>query len=501
MTILFVFKNWFKSLKIIEPLYSLELTTVKDTLTTFYRQAQIGITKLYTNISSFINFESQQIDNFYIPTLVDKGKQIIDETKIKVNKDIQLLDLEVKSFQNRSALGVYENFADSPIRLIRSGDLTSVREINPHPVVLPTTKIVRCSHHTDNQLRASRMFDETIAKIPAIDFDGHHFTIDVPVVFYITDPELVKSDAKQPYIDKRVAEIIVNINKCYNAGYYDNVTPNRIIALYSQIFKGTSTEATRAKAYFEKKIEVLNKVSVKWNFTLLKIIKRTDIDIPFSDDSAQRAKISALCPPVTSQLLELDIIVPYSLATGAILGIAQFPFNDSGVIDHQVFINSFIFNKSFTDYDEDKTFVHEIGHHFGLLHTFDNISYQINTEMKNQGFASLPNESINGDLIADTQEQGNPTFGTINPNPTNQLGYANYQKCLVNPSTFDNFNNFMDYTDDDQMFYFTEDQHKRLIYAVTCFFPALITVTPKTNQRQSASINKRLDSEEAVIKE
>lgn len=84
-------------------------------------------------------------------------------------------------------------------------------------------------------------------------------------------------------------------------------------------------------------------------------------------------------------------------------------------------------------YDEGRTCTHELGHYFGLYHTFQGCGW--------------------GDGIADTPSSNEPNYGT----PT-----INYSTCISTAEntcgTQDFFFNYMDYTNDGGMYMFTSDQ-------------------------------------------
>ncbi|KAI4161694.1 MAG: hypothetical protein LQ342_004702 [Letrouitia transgressa] len=88
------------------------------------------------------------------------------------------------------------------------------------------------------------------------------------------------------------------------------------------------------------------------------------------------------------------------------------------------------------DYNEGKTAVHEVGHWFGLKHTFDGYSCA---------------EGAGGDYIDDTPQEGTQTDGC-------PLGK---DSCPGRPGT-DPIGNFMDYSSDGCYTGFTPDQQQRM---------------------------------------
>jgi len=87
-------------------------------------------------------------------------------------------------------------------------------------------------------------------------------------------------------------------------------------------------------------------------------------------------------------------------------------------------------------YDLGRTATHEVGHYFGLFHTFDG------------GCSSPASCYSNGDRICDTNPESGPVFGC--PGASNSCGLG------------DPFHNYMDYSDDICYSEFTSEQVNRL---------------------------------------
>jgi hypothetical protein len=97
-------------------------------------------------------------------------------------------------------------------------------------------------------------------------------------------------------------------------------------------------------------------------------------------------------------------------------------------------------------YNKGRTVTHELGHYFGLYHTFQS------------GCAAVSNCYNNGDRICDT-----------NPDGTSHFGCPNSNSC----SSPDPVDNYMEYTDDLCMEEFTVEQNNRIRCTIEHYRPNL----------------------------
>jgi hypothetical protein len=106
-------------------------------------------------------------------------------------------------------------------------------------------------------------------------------------------------------------------------------------------------------------------------------------------------------------------------------------------------------------YDQGRTLVHEVGHYLGLYHTFETLG------------GSCLNTYSGGDLITDTP-----------PQDVEDYGCTASSSCGVSSA----IDNFMNYSDDDCMNRFTEEQANRMICSLTGYRPAAFTLLDENEE-------------------
>lgn len=135
-----------------------------------------------------------------------------------------------------------------------------------------------------------------------------------------------------------------------------------------------------------------------------------------------------------------------------LLGYAQFPWENKKQTDGVV-INTHTFKQSalFSSYNLGKTLTHEIGHWMGLYHVFQQTYVNQVGGIDTNNDNKLSVGETTGDLIEDTPPQLNPTYGNVYND-----GWSSY--TIDGVRYYGMFMNFMDYSDDINLFMFTQEQ-------------------------------------------
>lgn len=140
----------------------------------------------------------------------------------------------------------------------------------------------------------------------------------------------------------------------------------------------------------------------------------------------------------------------YTNSASGYLGYSYLPQEEAGsVLDGVVLLYESIGGRDngFSIYNQGRTLVHELGHYFGLFHTFE-------------GYG-CDNTYTSGDLIIDTPAESTDHYSCIQT-----------ETC----SSFDPIHNYMNYTPDTCMEEFTAEQANRMVCSLINYRPDLYSI-------------------------
>ena len=163
--------------------------------------------------------------------------------------------------------------------------------------------------------------------------------------------------------------------------------------------------------------------------------------------------------------------------SGGLLGYAQFPWEHLPNTDGIVIAKATFGRKpSYAEFALNKTMTHEIGHWFGLYHTFqETFAYDGGIIDYQDGTTAEEIQEVKGDCVADTPPQSEPTYGNPLSTPTTWPS----SKPIDETKTYRHmFMNFMDYSDDDALFMFTQDQKIKLRQMIQIYRPDILKNNP-----------------------
>jgi hypothetical protein len=210
-----------------------------------------------------------------------------------------------------------------------------------------------------------------------------------------------------------------------------NVSGGLVDVHFHVVTDGTNGDLRQSD--IDAQMRVLNNAYAPWGWAFnLASVDRTVNTTWFNDCYANDKPMKTALHLGTAQDLNI-----YSCTPGDFLGFSTFPNSYRGQpkLDGVVILYSSLPHGTETNYNEGDTATHEVGHWFGLYHTFQNGC------------------SKNGDYVDDTPAERSPAF-----------------ECPIGRDTcegskypgVDPVENFMDYTFDSCMFQFTAGQNARM---------------------------------------
>jgi len=365
-------------------------------------------------------------------------------------------------------------------------------------------KLVRCA---DTCQDVKNMYHKCISSkdlsmmksnIPLQINDDQYITINIPIVFHLLDPILSRHTVEF-WQDHIIKNIIPQLNEDFNICYRKSSA--QYIKIVTDLFKNADKDKLK---YYLQQVDMLpNFINLNWKIMLDKIIIKPVgglvINI-YNNDLIYRS----------AQLVDPEYHINIIVTPGSnVLGMSVYPFvdrnsNDESLIDidckyrNAILINTIAFIGIIKPFDKYRTFTHEIGHWCGLFHTFDNVIYKSTDVIKfginDLEFDNKPVEPWSqdqnkvGDLVVDTAIQSSPVFGKVYDNLIKIKQYIDHHYvdvevrdtpyAMIFEKNHDtpNFYNFMDYTDDDQMYLYTKDQMLHMIYMLRRFRPQFIKI-------------------------
>lgn len=336
-------------------------------------------------------------------------------------------------------------------------------------LVLTQKKLDRCSHTSIDDLMCHH---EHVDEFPSdgrviinsnkIDIGTTPIKITIPIVVHVICRVAVNNPDNTINIIKNILIPRLNADFNYNASKS---------ADYTSFINQVMPQSSR-KNFYLSQTSALSPWNVTFEFVFDKLNFKPVTSNPLtikgdvvSNDPIYRAS------PAESPDTKLNIWIAEG---SSILGIARFPFNDRAgqnptlqpqfAYRHGVIVNSSVFYNPSPPYHLFKTFSHEIGHYFGLLHTFDNTSSKTAEFINGGAIVDYPGNDPNeftGDLIPETPIQSSPTIGNIT---------SSSPVLLATPFFF----NIMDYTNDAFLLCFTKTQILRMVYFIKKYHPTMI---------------------------
>jgi hypothetical protein len=247
-----------------------------------------------------------------------------------------------------------------------------------------------------------------------------------------------RNDLQMESLSKNPADCATS-STTINSEYGPLAEGHYVIPVYWHVIYTSSGEGRVSEANIAAQMDVLNEdFGAVFDTTIefqLVDITYTQNDDWFSDDPDDEYAYKEALRQDTSKYLNI-----YTNDAAGYLGYAYFPQSSAGgLLDGVVMRHDVVGGRNLPGagaYNQGRTLVHEVGHYFGLHHTFEGRG------------GECENSFTSGDFIVDTNPHNTPDYGT--------------QASPVCGGTTP-IENFMNYSDDAAMDRFTEQQSNRMV--------------------------------------
>ncbi|XWV26965.1 putative bifunctional metalloprotease/ubiquitin-protein ligase [Tupanvirus soda lake] len=357
------------------------------------------------------------------------------------------------------------------------------RFVTSNKPIEQNSKCRKCVHHIYSHHYAANMrqHDEIIEKnadkVNIVDIDS---TVNIKIVFHFLAP---KGSYNKDRVLARVHDIILSLNDDFNNYTTNQNTMNnfKYKSIINQVFISNNIKQNiylgpnyikylptkPSNITFELGEIYYYPVRNRLNLSQYDDVKEVEIEYQVIKQFIHQNRADAINPENFLNIWVID------MTDTAILGFSNFPWE---IIDnyHGVVINRKAFFPE--DYGESnfalfKTFTHEVGHYFGLLHVFSHNSGLGVYAAVNLNADSEKTIDTGGDFIVDTPNQLNATY-----DPTDKIA----NKRLHSDNDYNPlFMNFMDYTYDKYVAIFTQNQIQKMRYMLLTYRPNINSVINK----------------------
>ena len=355
-------------------------------------------------------------------------------------------------------------------RRINDRQIVSDRNVDPDHLC----KHRKCAHHTYSRNYATNIryhndiMDRNGSKINSVDMNS---IINIRTIFHFLAPNGTYSPDR---VFARANDIVSSINDDFN-NY--NKNPNmmnnfKYKNIVNQVFV---SNMFKRNIYFGN--EYMNMIPTKpsnitfelgevyyypvrnrLNLSQYNDVRDVELEYQAIKQYINQNRADALYPEFFLNIWIIDMVGT------SILGFSNFPWEMIDSYNGVIINRRCFFPEDYgeTNFSLFKTFTHEIGHYLGLLHVYG----------ENNGLGSYPSANINADTGTIQNFVSTPNQLNVIYNPSDKLNNARlHSDDQYNPL----FMNFMDYTPDKYVVFFTTRQIQKMRYMIFAYRPGLNT--------------------------